>query len=47
MRERIYARAIQAKPDFDVALANMGNAIKDTVGISDRFGYSSPIDRFV
>ncbi|KAF8587281.1 glycosyltransferase family 41 protein [Ramaria rubella] len=27
---RIYAKAIQAKPDFDVALANMGNAIKDT-----------------
>lgn len=24
-------RAIQRKPDFDIALANLGNAIKDMV----------------
>lgn len=40
MHRRVYAKAIQAKPDFDVALANMGNAIKDTVHTSS-FGYLS------
>lgn len=47
MRERTYAHAIQVKPDFDVALANMANAIKDTVNIFDRFSYPSLIDHFV
>lgn len=28
---RHYATALSHKPDFDIALANMGNAVKDTV----------------
>jgi hypothetical protein len=30
----MYAKAIEYKPDFDVALANMGNAMKDTVRLA-------------
>lgn len=28
---RHYERALSVKPNFDIALANMGNAVKDTV----------------
>ena len=28
---RLYTKAVEHKPDFDIALANLGNAIKDAV----------------
>ena len=28
---RLYTKAVEQKPDFDIALANLGNAIKDIV----------------
>ncbi len=28
---RLYTKAVEQKPDFHIALANLGNAIKDAV----------------
>ena len=34
-----YERALQVKPDFHVALANLANAMKDMVCLISGFGY--------
>lgn len=33
IKPRLYARALKVKPDFDIALANMANAVKDAVSV--------------